>query len=138
MNKKKFVSQVLLIIPLIGAILGSVEGAVVIESEENECANLVAKLSDLLLEGDKKSVTYNLLKTALSNKLARDCGLHVVQPGETLSSIARLYETTIGELRRLNPEIKDARPPLVIAQVLKIREHNENHALHSTETSSVE
>lgn len=107
----------------------SLEGAEIVETKEHECANLVAKLSDLLQEGDRGTVASDLLKTTISSKLAQDCGLHVVKPNETLSSIARLYGTSAPELLRLNPEVKDARPPLVIAQVLKIRENSEKRAV---------
>ncbi len=107
----------------------SLEGAEIVESKEHECANLVTKLSDLLLEGDRGTVASDPLKTTISSKLAQVYGLHVVKPNETLSSIARLYGITAPKLLRLNPEVKGAQPPLVIAQVLKIRESSEKRAV---------
>lgn len=138
MYRKTFKSLALPILVFKAAILGTTEGAIVIDSEEYECTKLVTKLTDLLLENDKKSESSKLLRVVLSRKLARDCGLHVVRHGDTLSGIASQYNISLVELRRLNPEIKNFRPPLSFAQVLKIREFRANHALHSTEASSAE
>jgi hypothetical protein len=56
----------------------------------------------------------------LTDELANKYGDHVVRYGDTLSTIAIRYRTTVREIQSLNPDLKDPRD-LYVAQILKVR-----------------
>ncbi len=103
------------------ALVGTVNGAVVIETEEYDCANTVETLRDLLIEDNRDAPTYGLLRQTLTQKLAKKCGVYVVQLGDTLSAIAERFNTTARELMRLNPELGGHGYRLELYQVIRIR-----------------
>ncbi len=111
-----------ILVLLFVAMTGFASGAVVVESEEYECANMIAKLQDLLAEDDRESPTFGLLRQTLTLELAKKCGVYVVRPGDFLRSVAMRFDTTLDELLRLNPELGGRAYRLELYQVIRIRE----------------
>lgn len=57
------------------AIMGTLKGAVVLKTDDYECANLVTKLTDLVERGDYRSEAGRLLRGTLLRKLEQKCEL---------------------------------------------------------------